>query len=192
MPRPPRRVEPGAFHHVSPRGNDGRAIFEDAVDRRRHLALLDATARRYGWIIFGYCQMTNHFHVALQDRWGTLSHGMCELQGEYSRFWNWRHGHTGHLFRNRFESTPILSDRHLISTVRYIDLNPVRARMKNRPEEWAWSSCRAHLGLEYPATFLALSAFQKLLAPTPERAFRVYERFVRDRRVPVSGTGTEV
>jgi REP element-mobilizing transposase RayT len=188
MPRPLRITEPGGFYHVRSRGNDGRAIFIDDVDRRRHLALLSRAATRHRWLVFGYCQMTNHFHLALQLRDDELSAGMQELLTGYAREWNRRHGHTGHLFRSRFESSPILSERHLVATVRYVDLNPVRAGMKARPELWPWSSYRSHAGLEHAPQFLALGAFHALLGPTPVQARRVYKRFVRDGLVPVSDT----
>jgi REP-associated tyrosine transposase len=191
MPRSPRTVEPGGFYHVTSRGNDGRVIFLDDVDRARHLSLLATAAERHRWIVFGYCQMTNHFHLALQLAEHGLSAGMQELLGGYAREWNRRHGHTGHLFRNRFESKPILSERHLVATVCYVDLNPVRARMKFRPEQWRWSSYRSHVGLDHAPRFLALGAFHELLAPTPARARHVYKRLVRDGLVPVSDTGFE-
>src|SRR5581483_6143538 len=86
MPRSSRHVEPGAFHHVSPRGNDGRPIYEDEADRRHHLSLLERVTRDFGWIVFGYCQMTNHYHLVLQDPLATLSRGMQKLQGDHARY----------------------------------------------------------------------------------------------------------
>jgi len=195
MPRSPRLVEPGGFYHVTPRGNDRRAIFGDEteIDRRRHLALLERTVRKHGWTVFAYCQMTNHFHLLVQVPEGNLSVGMQELLGEYSRFWNSTHGRTGHLFANRFHSEPVLSDRHLVATARYIDLNPVRARMRFRPEQWPWSSYRALVGVDHAPPFLATSALLRLFGPTPAKARLAYRRFVRegrgsDGRVPVSDT----
>lgn len=184
-------MEPGAFHHVSPRGNDGRPIFEQTADRRHHLGLLERVAREFGWVVFGYCQMTNHYHLVLQDPFASLSRGMQKLQGEYARYWNREHGHKDHLFKNRFESRPILSERHLVATVRYVDLNPVRARLKFRPEQWPWSSHRAHIGLAHAPAFLALSAFQQLLATTPEAAFRIYDRLVAEALASGSDTALE-
>jgi REP element-mobilizing transposase RayT len=195
MPRSLRLVESGGFYHVTSRGNDGRDIFDDTdeVDRRRHLALLERTARKYGWIVFAYCQMTNHFHLLVQLADGRLSAGMQELLGEYARSWNRRHGRSGHLFRNRFSCSAVESEGHLIATARYIELNPVRARMKFRPEQWAWSSYRAHVGLDHAPAFLATSALLQLFGPTPAKARETYKRFVRDGdvfegRVPVSDT----
>jgi putative transposase len=188
MPRSPRLVEPGGFYHVSPRGNDGRDIYVDELDRRRHLALLERASRKYGWVVFSYCQMTNHFHLLLQVPNDGLSRGMQEVQSEYARFWNSRHGHTGHVFRNRFECEAVLSERHLIATARYVVLNPVRARMKFRPEQWRWSAHRALLGLDHAPSFLAVSAFLELFGPTPAQARKAYRRFVQEGHGSVSDT----
>ena len=189
MPRSPREVEPGGIYHVTPRGNDGRDVFLDDADRRRFLLRLGLVARRYGWVVFGYCLMTNHVHLLVQVPDGGLSEGMRDLLGGYARWWNLEHGHYGHLFRNRFDHTPVRSDRHLIATARYIDLNPVRAKMFFNPHQWRWSSYRAHVGLEHPLPFLANSLFLELLGPTPDKARKAYRRFVREGHVPVSDTG---
>jgi REP-associated tyrosine transposase len=157
--------------------------------------LLTRVARKYGWTVFGYCQMSNHFHLLLQVADGGLSEGMQELLGKYARSWNEAHGHSGHLFRNRFRSVTVVSDRQLAVNARYIDLNPVRARMKFRPEQWHWSSYRAHLGLDHTPPFLASGELLRRFGPTPKAARRAYRQFVEDGLVPnghgpVSDTGT--
>jgi putative transposase len=182
-------VEPGGIYHVTPRGNDGRDVFLDDPDRRRFLFGLGLVAPRYEWIVYGYCLMTNHVHFLVQVPDGGLSEGMRDLLGSYARWWNLEHDHYGHLFRNRFDATPVLTDRHLISTARYIDLNPVRAKMFSDPGQWPWSSYRAHVGLAHPLPFLAQNAFLELLGPTPDRARKAYRRFVREGQAPVSDTG---
>ena len=185
MPRSQRFVEPGGFYHVTPRGNDRRPIFDDSdeLDRRRHLALLGRTVRKHGWTVFAYCLMTNHLHLVVQVPEDNLSCSMQEFLGEYARYWNSRHDRSGHLFRNRFSCAPIESDEHLRGAVRYVDLNPVRARVTLRPEQWQWSSYRALVGLEHAPAFLAVSALLELFGPTPAQARVAYRNFVRDGRV---------
>jgi REP element-mobilizing transposase RayT len=191
MPRAPRQIEAGSFYHVFPRGNDGREIYVDEFDRARQLFLLDRVSRKYGWTVFAYCQMTNHFHLLIQVSSSGLSPGMQELLGEYARFWNRRHGRTGHVFRNRFESAAVASDQHLLETARYVDLNPVRAGVKPRPEHWSWSSYRALVGLDHAPPFLAVSTLLQLFGPTPARARAAYRRFVREGHGTVSDTCDE-
>jgi putative transposase len=189
VPRAPRQVEPGGIYHVAPRGNDGRRIFLDDHDRRVYLQLLERVTRKYRWQVLGYCLMTTHTHLLVQVPDANLSPGMQELSGEYSRRWNRKHDHFGHLFQNRFPYRPVLSERHLVAAARYIDLNPVVVRLAFRPEQWEWSSYRAHVGLAHPPSFLALSAFLPLFGPTPAKARRAYKRFVQEGRALVSDTG---
>jgi hypothetical protein len=79
----------------------------------------------------------------------------------------------------------------MVATACYVDLNPVRARMKFRPEQWPWSSYRAHVGLDHAPEFLALGEFHKLLGSTPAEACAVYKRLVNFGLDPVSDTGLE-
>jgi len=188
MPRSPRLVVPGGIYHVAPRGNDGRDIFVDDHDRRVHLELLERVVKKYRWVVFGYCLMRNHFHLLVQVPESNLSAGMQELLSEYSRRWNRKHGHSGHLFRNRFSHRPVTSDRHLMATARYIDLNPVHVRKKFRPEQWEWSSYRAHIGLSHAPAFLSISEFLPLFGPTPAKARAAYKRYVQKGHGPVSDT----
>jgi putative transposase len=188
MPRAPRQVEPGGIYHVAPRGNDGRRIFLDDHDCRVYLELLERVTRKHRWLVLGYCLMKNHVHLLVQVPDANLSVGMQELSSEYSRRWNRKHGRSGHLFRNRFTYRPVLSERHLLATARYIDLNPVVVRQKFRPEQWEWSSYRAHVGLVHAPSFLALSAFLRLFGPTPAKAQAAYKRFVQEGRALVSDT----
>jgi hypothetical protein len=136
-----------------------------------------------------YAVLTNHVHLLVQVPECGLSEGMRDLLGGYAHWWNLEHGHYGHLFHNRFKAQPVLSDRHLLATARYIDLNPVRAGIVKRPEEWTWSSYRAHAGYEHPPRFLASRELLELFGPTPALARRAYRRFVSEGHVPVSDTG---
>ncbi|HEY4349388.1 MAG TPA: transposase [Gaiellaceae bacterium] len=189
MPRPPRIVYPGQTFHLTPRGNDGRSIFLDDADRVEFLRRLTEIAGRHGWIVYGYCLMDNHIHLLVQVPQCGLSEGMQALLGGYSRWWNRKHRHYGHLFRNRFDSKLVRTEQHLIATVRYIDVNRVFIGSCVRPEQWKWSSYRAHAGLANPPQFLANSEFLRLLSPNPDKARTIYIRFVREGRKPVSDTG---
>jgi putative transposase len=191
VPRSPRILEPNGIYHLTPRGNDGRRIFTANDDRLSFLTRLDRAAREHDWIVLGYCLMDNHIHLLIQAPGGDLSAGMQQLLSGYSHWWNRRHGHFGHVFVNRFHHTAVLADSHLLETARYIDLNPVRAGICSRPESWAWSSYRAHAGLEHPLPFLQNTRFLRLFGPTPDMAIEAYRRFVREGRSLVSGSVTE-
>jgi putative transposase len=189
MPRAPRVVEPGGIYHLTPRGNNGREIFLKDADRKDFLLRLEFTVSRFAWIVYGYCLMDNHVHLLVEVPECGLSEGMQELLGGYSQARNKRYGHFGHLFVNRFNGKPVRDDSHLLSTTRYIDLNPVAAGMKERPEQWKWSSYRAHVGLDHPARFLANAEFLKLFGSTPDGARKAYRRFVAEGLEAGSDTG---
>jgi REP element-mobilizing transposase RayT len=189
MARTLRIVECGCTYHVAARGNDGRPIFLDETDFERFMIHLDRVAWRYGWEILGYCFMTNHIHLLVRVPLGGLSEGMQELLSGYTAFWNHRHGHTGHLFRQRFFSKKIKDESQFLVTACYIDLNPVTARLCRRPENWKWSSYRAHVGSADPPAFLAVEEFLNLVGPTPPEARVSYRGRILEALNAVSDAG---
>jgi len=189
MAYPLRPNVPGATYHVNSKGTNGEAIVYDDEDRRRFLWHLDRTTRRYGWILFAYCLMTNHYHLLLRVPTGGLSAGMRLLNRGYSWGTNRRHERSMHLFRQRFFSEEIESEAHLLATCRYVVLNPVRAGICEQTADWPWSSYRSTAGLEPAPAFVAREAMLRLFDPDPMRAERRYRAFVEKGLGPVSDTG---
>jgi putative transposase len=138
---------PGALVHVTARGNEKRPTFLDDRDRRRFLELLAESIRRFEWIVTAYVLMSNHFHVLLQLTEVSLSDGMKWLNGKYAQWFNAAHSRVGHLFQGRFESPLVEKQTYFEEVLRYIVLNPVRAKMVGHPEDYEWSSYRATAGL---------------------------------------------
>ena len=136
---------PGLPHHVTQRGNRREAIFFEDGDHEIYLDLLAEQALKAEVAVWAYCLMPNHVHLILKP---TQTDGLGRAVGEthrrYTNFINARARWTGHLFQSRFASV-VLDDTHLIRAVRYASMNPVRARLVARPEEWKWSSVRTHL-----------------------------------------------
>lgn len=180
MAREPRIEVVGGIYHVSSKGNRGCVVYEDDLERRVFLNMLGLVIQRFGWVCHSFCLMSNHFHLLIQLQLGGLSDGMQVLNGSFARFSNRRHGNVGHLFRNRFWSAQLADDAHLLQAARYIVLNPVRAGICERPDQWPWSSYRACAGLEFAPRFLAASEHLRLFAAKPSAARRVYREFVRD------------
>jgi putative transposase len=144
MPRRPRVVFPGVAHHITQRGNNREPVFRSSGDRRFYLDLLVRHAARHGARILGYCLMTNHVHlIAVPDRGSSLARTLGCTHSEYALALNRTHGRSGHLWQNRFFSCP-LGESHLLSALRYVELNPVRAGLASDPAGWPWSSARAH------------------------------------------------
>ncbi len=147
MSRPLRLEFPGAVYHVTSRGDRREAIYRDDVDRRCQLDLLAQAAQRFEAQVLAYCQMGNHFHIVLHTRQGNLSRLMRQLNGVYTQAFNRRHGLVGHLFQGRFKAILVDHDAYLLALSRYVERNPVAAKLVKRAAQWPWSSCQAHLGL---------------------------------------------
>lgn len=145
MPRIARLVVPGCPHHVTQRGNRREGVFFLSGDYRFYRYLLAEAARKARTEVWAYCLMPNHVHLILtpQNEDG-LRATIAETHRQYTRFINDRHGWTGHLWQGRFGSVPMDEER-LESAVRYVSLNPVRARLVRQAADWEWSSARAHL-----------------------------------------------
>lgn len=186
MARPLRIEFPDALYHVTSRGNERRPIFRDDIDRRMFLAFLGQAVTRFGWSLTAWVLMTNHFHLVVQTPDPSLSRGMHWLNGTYAAWFNRRHGRCGHLFQGRFQSLVIEKERHLQEVLRYVVLNPVRAGIVDRPENYSWSSYRATAGLDPATPWLDTDAILSLFDPDPERARRMYQQFVM-----TTATGTE-
>lgn len=188
MARGLRIEEPNGIYHVSSRGNNGETMFRDDSDRIEWLRFLAKVALRYRWVGFTYVLMGNHFHFLVQIPYGGLSRGMQLLNTSYSIRTNRRYGRTGHLVRNRFYSTLIEDERHLLEAIRYIVLNPVRAGLCHRPEDWPWSSYRACAGAELAHPFMSVDSLLELFGTRPAEARSAFRDFVREGQVPVSDT----
>lgn len=145
MARLARVVIPGLPHHVTQRGNRREAIFFHDGDHEIYLDLLAEQTLKAGVAVWAYCLMPNHVHlIAVPTRADDLGRAVGEAHRRYTNFINARGRWSGHLFQSRFASV-VLDDAHFISAVRYVSLNPMRARLVARAEEWNWSSVRAHL-----------------------------------------------
>jgi putative transposase len=143
MARLPRVVIPGIPHHVTQRGNGRQKTFFEEGDYALYLDLLAQAAERAHAEVWAYCLMPNHVHIILtpSDEDG-LRRAFGELHRRYTGYVNARRRTTGHLWQGRFSSVA-MDEAHFVTALRYVALNPVRARLVKRPEDWAWSSTRA-------------------------------------------------
>jgi putative transposase len=145
MARIARLVIPGLAHHVTQRGNRRERVFFGDDDCRAYLELLKIYAPRSGTRLIAWCLMPNHVHLfAVPDEQDGLRALLGEVHRRYTARINARHRWTGHLWQARFGSV-VMEEDHLIHAVRYVCLNPVRARLVARAEDWPWSSVKAHL-----------------------------------------------
>lgn len=145
MARLARVVIPGVPHHVTQRGNNRNRTFFEEGDYTLYLDLLADSSARARTAVWAYCLMPNHVHIVLvpSDEDG-LRRTLADLHRRYTGFVNARARTTGHLWQGRYGSVA-MDETHLVNAVRYVTLNPVRARLVARAADWSWSSARAHL-----------------------------------------------
>lgn len=142
----PRVVLSELPHHVIQRGVRSMPLFADDADRHAYLRLLAHFTTQHHVHVWAWCLMTNHVHCVLVPTQETaLARAVGEAHRRYTRAVNFRAGVRGHLFQERFHSFPIQDDSHLLAVIRYVECNPVRARMVQRADEYAWSSARYHV-----------------------------------------------
>lgn len=138
---------PGIPMHITHRGVNRAPVFIDAGDFRDYRAALLEFLAEYGVALHAYVLMTNHVHLlATPPSAGAISKAMSKVGLRYVPRFNRKHGRTGTLWEGRFKSCLVDSDRYLMTVYRYIELNPVRAAMVERPEDYCWSSVHANLG----------------------------------------------
>jgi putative transposase len=139
MARKPRIHYSGALYHVITRGNRRQGIFLDERDFKMFLAYLSDYKNRYGFQLYAYALMRNHLHLLVEVGEVPLSRIMQSLLFRYTRYFNRWHGEVGHLFQGRYKAILCDKDAYLLELVRYIHLNPVRAKVVKEPEDYVWT-----------------------------------------------------
>ena len=143
MPRTGRVVLPEYPHHVVQRGHNRQVVFAEPADYRYYLGTLAEFKAAFGVHVYAFCLMTNHVHLLLApDTRAGLGQLMKRLAGRQTRYHNRAEGRRGTLWESRYKSSPVQTDGYLLACIRYIELNPVRARMVVAPELYPWSSFR--------------------------------------------------
>lgn len=143
MARLPRMVLPGQPHHVTQRGNRRERTFFEEGDYALYLDLLAEACGRHGVEVWSYCLMPNHVHIIAVPRDDDgLARAFRHVHRHYTGYVNARLRVTGHLWQGRFSSVA-MDEGHLFAALRYVALNPVRARLVERADAWRWSSTRA-------------------------------------------------
>ncbi len=180
MARPLRIIYPGAFYHVTSRGNEKKDIFKSRRDREKFLEYLSSAAERYGAVIYAYCLMSNHFHLFMQTPEGNLSQIMRHIIGAYTTYFNTKRKRAGHLFQGRYKSVLVEADEYAVELTRYIHLNPVKAGITVKAYEYQWSSYRAYIGTastpEWLESGFILGSFGKAGSESASR--KNYQDFV--------------
>ena len=175
----PLRIEfPGAFYHVTSRGNERKAVFRNSRDKEKFLSYLESAHDRYGAVIHVYCLMENHYHLLLETPRGNLSQILHHINGAYTTYFNIKRGRSGHLFQGRFKGILIERDAYGKELSRYIHLNPVRAGVVKDPLEYGWSSYQYYIGKERKPAWLTTEWVLGYFSGRGHPGYRRYREFV--------------
>ena len=170
----------GAFYHVTSRGNQRGEVFWDEQDREGLKRILERTKERYGYLLHGYVFMTNHYHLLVETPHANIKQIMQNINTSYTVFVNRKYQRSGHLFQGRYKAFIVDKEGYLLELGRYIHLNPVRAGLVKRPEDFKWSSycdyVRSRKAGGLVDTDETLSLFSKLR----DVAIRKYRGFINE------------
>jgi len=179
MPRKARIVVPNTPHHIVQRGHNKQVVFVSDDDYQYYLENVFEWKEQLNCKVHAWCLMTNHIHLIINpgndmDNLGKL---MKRLAGKQTRYVNRLEKRTGSLWEGRYKSSPIETDAYLLACCRYVELNPVRARMVEKPEEYCWSSYQEKIGLKEQDK-MDTDACYLSLGETQEQRMARYKRWV--------------
>jgi putative transposase len=180
MGRPLRPVADGLVYHAINRGNNRERVFHERGDFRAFLRALAQTQLRYPFALFGYALMSNHFHLLLRPAAGqSISRILQSLTVTHTWRYHRRHQSVGHVWQGRFKSPVIQDDEHLLTVLRYIEANPLRAGLVKNLKDYPWTSYAAHGLGEANPLIESLSLWSDLAATEPRRQ-AYWRRLVRE------------
>lgn len=141
MPRRAREKSRSSIYHIILRGANKQEIFHDEEDCNKFLDVLEKYKQKAELNVYAWCLMGNHIHLLLKEGNESISITMKRIGVSFVSYYNWKYKTTGHLFQDRFKSEKVETGRYLVTVVRYIHQNPLKAGIVDRLDEWKWSSC---------------------------------------------------
>jgi putative transposase len=177
MPRPLRPIDDRLVYHVINRGNNRAPVFFEDGDYEAFLNALGDLKGRRPFEFYGYCLMPNHVHLLIRPLDTPISRLMQSLLVSHTQRYHRRHQSGGHVWQGRFKSPVIQDDDHLLTVLRYIEANPLRARMVEAAGDYRWSSFASH-GLGRADPLLDPLTTHESLAKTPQARRRRWSAFV--------------
>jgi putative transposase len=144
MPRTPRKRSATNIYHIMMRGSNRQEIFHDDEDNIRFLETLEKYKSKTGLKVYGWCLMGNHVHLLLEEGNEDISITMKRINVSFVNFYKAKYKSIGHLFQDRYKSESVEKDAYLLTVIRYIHHNPVKAGMVTKPQKYRWSSCNGY------------------------------------------------
>ena len=166
------------MYHLITRGVERRDIFHDDHDYRKLLTLLAVQKEKLPFFLYAYCLMTNHLHLLIERRVDNIGRVMHRVLTGYSQYYNRKYRRSGHLLQGRHKAILCQSDTYLAELVRYIHLNPIRAKMVRKVENYPYSSHRAYMGLEPAGAVVDIDPLLRRFGPRRAVARERYAKHV--------------
>jgi REP element-mobilizing transposase RayT len=177
MARPLRIQYEGAAYHIISRGNRAEYIFTDDKDKEYFIETIKKAAEKYKAELYAYCIMGNHYHLLLTTPYGELTKLMHYIGSAYGSYQRRQHGVIGHIFAGRYKSLCIEKEQYLLELSRYIHLNPVKAGITDRAEDYKWSSYRYYIGKEESPEWLNTGWLMEEYGKEKKKAYQRYKEF---------------
>jgi len=180
MARKPRIEFEGAFYQVITRGNQRQKVFKDKDDFLKYLEILSNYKIRYKYSLFAYMLMNNHVHLLIETQEIPLSKILQGINQSYTTYFNRKYKTVGHLFQGRYKAILCDRDEYLLSLVKYIHLNPVRAKIVKTPDEYQWSSHHNYIKKTDGVNIVDTDQVLRMFSEGKQRARKLYSAFVSD------------
>jgi putative transposase len=178
MARKPRIEYEGAFYHVIIRGNQRQKIFKEPVDYDKYHQYLVIYKNRYQYALYAYVLMSNHVHLLIETRDVPLSRIMQGINQSYTLYFNRKYKEVGHLFQGRYKAILCDRDAYLLSLLKYIHYNPVRAKLSESPDLYPWSSHQAYIGKNNSLSLVDTDNVLRMFSESKAKARKRYVTFM--------------
>lgn len=170
MPRRPREKSATGIYHIMLRGIDKREIFISDRDNEKFLTAVFRAKERGKFKLYGYCLMKNHAHLLIEEREEDIGTSIKRITCSYVQYHNVKYARVGHLFQNRFKSETVDTEGYMLTVLRYIHNNPVKANICKEPSDYKWSSYNAYIdSYKGIADDLLDTEFYKVLFETKDK-----------------------
>jgi putative transposase len=178
MPRTARLARPNQYYHIYNRGANNQLIYKDKEDYLKFLNKIKKTLEKYDWKIYTYCLLPNHYHLQIKtgekDKLGTI---IQSLQTSHAIYFNRKHKHLGPIFQNRFHSVLVQEGEYFLYLSKYIHLNPVKANLAIKPEDYLYSSYQKYLNPKTKSIIDSRSLIT-ILGDLTKNSIRKYQKFI--------------
>ncbi|HUV84325.1 MAG TPA: transposase [Methanosarcinales archaeon] len=177
MGRPWREEYIGGIYHVIARGNNKEYIFKESIDKGYFIKIIKESMEGMNYRLYGYVLMDNHYHLLLQVFDKKLQEIMHQINNKYSKYFNYKYKRVGHVFQGRYKAILVQDERYLISLLRYIHQNPLKAGMCKKVEEYKWSSDIFYRTIN--SGFINIATILDMLSNNKKEAINKYMEYMK-------------